>query len=333
MTVCSTIVLALLPGCSRPPDASPAHRSTDASVAPAASSAAAAPAEDWKPQAIADERLHNAWRLTDRVLSGGVPDERSMQALQELGVKTIISVDGAPPDVELAKRYGLRYVHLPHGYDGIPPSRTLELAKAVSELDGPIYLHCHHGKHRSPAAAATACVVAGFLSPSQGLTVLKSAGTSTGYRGLYRNVEQATAADPRVLGQLQVDYRESVPVAPMAEAMVALEKTHDRLTRLSASGWQTPAGLLNVEPAHEALLLEEHFTELLRTEEVDQQPAEFRQLLRDSETAARQLREHLTAAAPQRSPEMLDKLESLLGKITQDCKGCHQTFRDRPRSD
>jgi hypothetical protein len=43
-------------------------------------------------------------------------------------VKTIVSVDGGKPDVETARKHGIRYVHLPIGYDatdctaGLPPS-------------------------------------------------------------------------------------------------------------------------------------------------------------------------------------------------------------------
>jgi len=100
--------------------------------------------------------LPNAVHVHAKVISGGQPDgEAAFQELHRLGVKTVISVDGAAPDLELAKKYGLRYVHLPHGYDGIPEPRVQELAKAVRDLEGPIYIHCHHGKHRSPAAAAT----------------------------------------------------------------------------------------------------------------------------------------------------------------------------------
>ena len=86
----------------------------------------------------------------------------------------------------MPESYGLRYVHLPHGYDGIDQRRARELAKAVRDLPGPIYIHCHHGKHRSPAAAAVACVGAGLLKPDRSLCVLNTAGTSTNYRGLYQ---------------------------------------------------------------------------------------------------------------------------------------------------
>jgi protein tyrosine/serine phosphatase len=60
----------------------------------------------------------------------------------------------------------------------ISQERTKELAKADRELAGPIYLHCHHGKHRSPAAAVVACVTAGLILPHAALPILRTAGTS-----------------------------------------------------------------------------------------------------------------------------------------------------------
>ena len=97
--------------------------------------------------------LHNVFRLEARVYSGSSPySEAAFRELAKLGVRTIISVDGAMPAVELA-----RYVHLPIGYDAVPPSRAAELVKAAQGSDGPLYVHCHHGKHRGPAAAATVC--------------------------------------------------------------------------------------------------------------------------------------------------------------------------------
>ena len=65
--------------------------------------------------------LHNVYRLTDKLLSGSGPEgDEGFASLQQLGVKTVLSVDGARPDVARARRFGLRYVHLPIGYDGVP---------------------------------------------------------------------------------------------------------------------------------------------------------------------------------------------------------------------
>src|SRR5262249_9425334 len=131
--------------------------------------------------------LHNVFQITEKLYSGSSPEgDEGFSSLQKLGVKTIISVDGAKPDTERAHKYELRYVHLPIGYDGVPREQALRIAKAVRDLPGPIYLHCHHGKHRGPAAAAVAHLCLDDKCPVEAaLAVLKKAGTDPHYTGLY----------------------------------------------------------------------------------------------------------------------------------------------------
>src|SRR4051794_39790224 len=96
------------------------------------------PPGDADPTPVAAAGLHNAFRISGRVYSGSSPDgEGGFAALAALGIKTVLSVDGARPDVEAARRHGLRYVHLPFGYDGIPRDRVVALAKAAATLPGP----------------------------------------------------------------------------------------------------------------------------------------------------------------------------------------------------
>ena len=143
------------------------------------------------PRRIDAKNLLNLVQVHSKVVSGGLPEgDEAFEELQSLGVRTVISVDGMTPDVETARRYGLRYVHLPHGYDGVPDVRATQLAKAVRELEGPIYIHCHHGKHRSPAAASVACVAGGLIPKAKSLSILQLAGTSHNYRGLYESARQ-----------------------------------------------------------------------------------------------------------------------------------------------
>src|SRR5882757_8959774 len=100
---------------------------------------------------IEKDGLHNVYRINDKLFSGSSPEgEEGFRSLKEMGVLTVISVDGAKPDVARARKFGLRYVHIPIGYDGISRPQTLRLAKAVRDLPGSVYLHCHHGKHCGP---------------------------------------------------------------------------------------------------------------------------------------------------------------------------------------
>ena len=276
--------------------------------------------------------LPNPIQVNDKILSGGLPEgDAAFAELSRLGVKTIISVDGMKPDVETAKRYGLRYVHLPHGYDGVPRQRGKELAKAVRDLEGPIYIHCHHGKHRSPAAASVACVLAGLIPPSQAMAILELAGTSPKYRGLYQSARTAQPLDAQVLDRLQLEFVESSPIPPMAEAMVAIEHTHEHLGWIAEAGWRTPADHPDLTPAHEALLMREHFAELLRAEEVRQEPVAFQQSLRASEQAAQSLEQALRSWQPTTPQDVAPAIVDQMWRwIDDNCKSCHEAFRDIP---
>ncbi len=279
-----------------------------------------------KFERINSKHLPNAYRLTDNVISGGQPQgEAAFAELRALGVKTIISVDGARPDVATAKKLGLRYVHLPHGYDGIPAERLQELAKAVRDLPGPIYIHCHHGKHRSPAAAAAACVSIGTLTSAQAHDALKTAGTSPDYRGLYDSVRAAQPLAPSMLDALTVEFHETAEIPPLADAMVAIEHHYDHLQSISAADWKTPPEHPDLDPPHEALLLAEQFTELLRTDAVQIQPQEFARLMRDGERAAYALEQALRD-----HPGDTAKRRSAFAKVSANCQKCHQQIRDVP---
>ncbi len=321
-TICVGLALACFHGCTQTSAERTATRPATQSESTRSST----------PKKLVTKHLPNAVRIHSKVISGGLPDgEAAFQELADLGVKTIISVDGAKPDVEMAAKHGLRYVHLPHGYDGIPEGRARELAKAVRDLDGAIYIHCHHGKHRSPVAASVACVTAGLIPVSEAISILELAGTSPSYRGLYQAAAQAHPLDEALLDELPVEFRETIEVPPMAQAMVAMEHTHDHLKRIAESGWRTPANHPDLEPSHEALMLREHFTELLRTAEVKQQPEEFRQYLQDSEASSHdleiQLRTWQAAEVESSPPEILGHLAD---RISTNCQACHQKYRDTP---
>jgi protein tyrosine phosphatase (PTP) superfamily phosphohydrolase (DUF442 family) len=264
--------------------------------------------------------LENAYWLTDSVLSGAQPEgEAAFRELAALGVKTVISVDGAKPDVEAARKAGLRYVHLPIGYDGVPKERALELAKAIEELDGPVYVHCHHGQHRGPAAAVVACVVAGKMDNARAVEKMKTMGTGPQYLGLWASAREAAKADPATLRNLQVDYRETAPIPPLAEAMVGVDGVFERLQLCGKAGWKAPAEHPDVDPPHEALRLREIFTEILRTEDCRARPDEFRRMMEAARAASERLEKGLRNGEP---------ADPAWTALRQSCADCHKPYRN-----
>src|SRR5688500_18444059 len=81
-----------------------------------------------KPQPVEPTGRHNVCKIDDLLYSGSSPDsDASFAELARAGVKVIISVDGSKPLTDLARKHGIRYVHLPIGYDGVPQRRIAEL--------------------------------------------------------------------------------------------------------------------------------------------------------------------------------------------------------------
>ncbi len=306
-------------------------------AATAAAVAEGQPAAKSNPQPVVLKKLParhlpNALQVHPRVISGGQPEgEAGFAELKSQGIKTVISVDGAKPDVELAKKYGLRYVHLPHGYDGIPEERVEELAKAVRDLPGPIYIHCHHGKHRSPSAASAACVGAGLIEPKDARQVLVVAGTSESYRGLYQAAQNAKRIDDKLLDALEAEFPATAKLPPMAEAMVGVEHANDHLKLFAANKWKPITDQPALEPDHEALLLREHFTELLRTKEIMDKPRRFQELMKEGEAAAADLetaiKDWIAAGRPEKTP---NSFPQGMDRIAKNCTACHKQFRDVP---
>lgn len=266
--------------------------------------------------------LHNVVRLSESLYSGGAPEgEEGFRVLRRLGVKTVITVDGAKPDVKTARKYGLRYVHLPFGYDGCPTPTAHALIKAVRDLPGPVYMHCHLGKHRSPAGAAFVRIGLDGVSPEQAVRELERAGTGKNYTGLYGDVRAFRPPTREELDRLKVEFREIAPTPPLVEAMVQIERRFDTLLKLQKDGWRTRPG---ADAAYEALQLQELYTELNRTDEVKERPADYRKWLADGERAGKALEAGLRAGR-------LDAAGLALGKVAAGCGNCHAKYRNVPR--
>ncbi len=267
---------------------------------------------------ISSRNLPNAIRVHRTLISGGQPNGAAGFAkLVKLGVRTAISVDGTPPDVAKARAHGIQYVHLPLGYDGIPEQRVFELAKAVSELPGPIYIHCHHGKHRSPAAAAALSIAAGLISREGAVELLKMAGTNADYAGLFRSVTRARRINRATLASTQVEFRESVPPPPIVDVMNQLEVSLGRLKQLQSNGWLPQESLPGRTRSREALQLRELFAELARDPDQQHRDVAFERFLTESEALAEQLRTGLPSAA-----------DAAITQLRSRCTDCHRRFRD-----
>lgn len=276
------------------------------------------------PEVADQANLHNAHVVTSKIISGAQPEgPESFKALKALGVKTIISVDGATPDVDMAKAYGMKYVHIPVTYGTITGEQSMQLAKAFKDLDGPIYVHCHHGKHRSAAAVAVACVMSGELKPEQAESVLKTFGTGANYTGLWKVARDARPVDPKAIADLKAQFPEAVKPTGIQDAMVAIDHHTDNLKAVQSSGWRAPADHPDLDPAHEAVQLQEHLREMSRTDAVRAKPEKFRTMLTESEQASTALQALLAV-----KPVVSATADATFKRVTASCTSCHAAYRD-----
>lgn len=273
--------------------------------------------------AINTPHIPNVHRVTDKVIAGALPEgEEGYAELARLGVKTVIDVDGVAPNLELARRYGLQYVHLPFGYGGVPERRGEEIAKAIQEFPGPVYIHCHHGKHRAAAAAAVGCIEAGMVPPDEAEEILKTFGTGAEYKGLWQSARDARPLDPRELADLKVQYVAVAKLPPLAETMVTIDHRMDELKLLSKNRWLTPPSHPDLDSPDQALQLYELLHELGRSGKVASRPEDFRAHLAGAESAAQGLQEKLKGAID------VAGADGALKTLITSCESCHLKYRD-----
>lgn len=264
------------------------------------------------PSTIDVPGIERALRVDDRLLVGSQPTKASFKELAELGVSVVVSVDGMPPQAKHLEEAGIRSVHLPIGYDSVPLERIRSLGRLALEEPGTIYIHCHHGRHRGPAAAAIFWMFREGVSPQKARTLLESAGTSPEYAGLWRSVESFQAPEED-LADAPLPRR--VEVDGLVAFMVEIDRARSNLTRHTR---EQP----DIAPRHEARILEEYLREMQRLDpgEHAQRTPGWTNHLAEARAAAEAL------ASLSDSDEA--EFEVLLGRLDAACSACHAAHRN-----
>ncbi|MGE0710161.1 MAG: cytochrome c [Planctomycetota bacterium] len=292
-------------------------------TSPLASPASPGPAGSPSPASAAatSSAVINLHRWSTRIGQGGQPSgEAGFRELARRGYELVLSVDGMPPDAETARRFGLRTLHVPIGYEGVTHAAMLQILRAVREAPGPVYIHCHHGKHRGPAAAALARMAEDGVSNEQAERDLKASGCSPRYAGLYaavRGFRCPSAAEVAAAPAPQ----ERVKPAGLRAAMIAVSHRETELEECADAGWEVPPQHPDLAPEHGALLLVEALRETARLPEATALGEDFLRRCQESEAEAEVLRAAL---------ERRDRggATSALKTLKQSCNACHAAYRD-----
>ena len=294
--------------------------------------AAAGAAEPPSPERLDVGGMENFYRVTPRIYSGGKPEgEAAFAALKQLGIKTIVTVDGERPDVETAEKYGLRYVHLPIGYDGIPRDKAVRIVEAVRSLPGPAYVHCHHGKHRGPAAVAVCGVAIDGWDADRAVAWMKRAGTAPEYRGLFASVRAFRPPTEAELRSASGDAPKVAAVPDTVASMVEIDHRWDMLKSVEKSGFLAPPGHPEIDPASEARLLAEAFREFGRRGEVEARGPAFAAKITAAETKFSEFEAALRTLASDPSEPHRRAASAAFQAAGKSCTDCHVVHRDNIR--
>ena len=269
--------------------------------------------------------LHQVVAYHDGLYSGSMPEgERGFDSLAAMGIKTIISVDGAVPDVEAARARGMRYIHLPIGYNGFDETRRLQLIKASTThlQDGPVYVHCHHGKHRSAAAVGSVVVAMGWLSPDEARVRMNVSEISPKYRGLIQCATESKHVDAGMLASVANEFPEVAKPETFVEAMVRIDEVIEHLKHLQTTQWKPSADHPDLVPASEAGRLADLLRVSAGGKRAQREGLDFTKGLMDNEHEASMLEELIIASV---DPTLIT---AQFKRVEQSCKKCHEQFRD-----
>jgi len=310
-----------VPACSSTSDSGPSGGGEGAAKSPRTATGVPGPTLREEGEAAG---VHNLAEIAPGLLRGAQPEgDASFALLAGLGVRTILSVDGSKPDVEGAARHGIRYIHVPIEYSGVTRREQVLIAAAAESAEGNLFVHCHHGKHRGPAASGICWMTLEGATGEQAAADMRAAGTDPGYAGLYRDVLAFRPVTREELaGVTPADLPPVARTPDLVEAMVSIDGSFDRMKAVKAAGWRTPADMPDVTPAHEARILAERFREMGRLEEAKAKPADFRGWAEGAEKAAWDLESALQAGDGAAAGRALDR-------VGVSCKDCHGQYRNR----
>jgi len=279
--------------------------------------------------------LYNVFHLSDAIISGSEPHgEEAFAELERMGVRTILSVDGKAPEAALAARHGIRYVHVPIRYSGIEEEELLQIAKTFREQDGPFYVHCFHGKHRGPAAAAVGRIIVDGADRKQAVAEMRQwCGTSKKYTGLYETLATTPIPGAEATAAYDFDFPAAKPMQGFRQGMVEVPRLHDDLLLLATNDWAP-------DPAHpdlDALNLAESLLDVLirmnELEEVRERPADFRASMDESVLHGGAL---VSALQSYRDGEhsggdaeaAVERAHAAFDGIRDQCSSCHRAYRN-----
>lgn len=267
-----------------------------------------------------EHALHNLHALTPELYSAAEPvGDQAYAELAALGIKTVISVDGVAPNKQLAQRYGISVVHIPTTYDGITDEQSRQLAHAMATMPRPIFVNCHHGKHRGPAAICVGAIGSGDITNAQALEFMKTAKTSPKYTGLWKAAETARPLSDAELHDESIQLVEAAVIEDFVEGMAELSRLSDLINECADYGFTAPEHHPDLAPISLAGQIHNLFREMEDDQITIDNGPNFYKLLTYSRDLASQLETQI-------EHDDIDGAYNSLQLLMEACSDCHNEY-------
>lgn len=275
-----------------------------------------------EPQTIAGS-LERAGFGAVRELAPGVLvarspyDARSLDLLEEAGVRSLLSVEAWAPDEAEAEQRAILVAHVPLRYAGVDEPTRLRVARAVRDLPKPLLVTCETGRDRAAAAVSLAFITLGERSTNDAITMMLQARAAPSNRALFASVRDARPATAADLSDPRVMLGASAP-NQTAHAMSRLDRAWRSLVPARGREWERDD---RDDPREAASNIAREFEALAASSEPDIADEAYLHEIRDAGLFAALLRDAIDANdAPAASAQY--------GRLAAACTRCHGVYRD-----
>ncbi|MCB2153902.1 cytochrome c [bacterium] len=265
--------------------------------------------------------IAEVWRMNELVIAGSAPpNEEALRALRKEGVRTLISIDFAPPDFYAAAAHGMAYVHVPMRYGHINSGELYNLLRVASWMEGNYYIHAAPGEIRALPVAA---ITAGWLenrSSERALFLLRRAGYPISRSAVWADIAGPYYYIDRArIDWVPEDFPEKVGMPPTIWWMQHMNESFAVLREAARFGWDAPPNYTETSPAAEAQSIAQSLERLgLLSGDSD---AHKRELMEQAAQKARALQEAVEIKDRQAIGEAWEGLKF-------SCLECHIAYRD-----
>lgn len=268
--------------------------------------------------------IEEAWQVNPLMIAGTHPpgDDAAWDALEALGVKTVVSIDHAPPDAYAASLRGIQAVHSPMAHGRWRPGQATTAMRAMTFLEGPYFIHAAPGERRALAVGALAAAWNERLGPARIAFLLRRMEFEReGWEGLFQDAEGDFFGwmDTAHVRATPLQFPPAVPLPELVEWMRHFDEQAQLAGAARPHGWAPPDDWRGPHPAFEAESLADS---MARWRALDPDADDdLRARMAAAEAKAREL-----AASLRRDDR--PAAESAWRGLMNACMDCHTARRD-----